>query len=189
MSKKEIQLIQQAQKGDVPAFEALIRQHDKQILQMASHMLGNLQDAQDVYQETLLRAYQRIATFAFQSQFSTWLQKITINLCLNMYRKRRVQRWLFIIKPEEHSFDDYISHENFTDHQVLAKEFMHQLGTAMNKLSPKQRAVFTLKHHYGYKINEIAEMMNSAEGTIKNDLFRATQKLQTLLRPYIKATI
>jgi RNA polymerase sigma-70 factor (ECF subfamily) len=187
MNQKEIQLVQQAQKGNVTAFEALIKQHDKRVLQLAQHMLGNLPDAQDVYQETMLRAFQNIATFGFQSQFSTWLFKIAINQCLNIYRKRRIQKWLFI-KSEENSFDEYVSKDHSTDHQVLSKEFMHQLGHAMNRLSPKQRAVFTLKHHYGYKISEIAEMMNSADGTIKNDLFRATQKLKTALRPYVKTT-
>lgn len=184
MDNKDIKLIQRAQKGDVSAFEALIKQHDKQVLQLALHMLGNLQDAQDVYQETMLRAYQNITTFAFQSQFNTWLCKIAVNLCINLYRKRRIQRWLFIARPEEHSLDDYSSKENFTDHLALSTDFMHQLGVAMEKLSPKQRAVFTLKHHYGYKISEIAEMTNSAEGTVKNDLFRATQKLKNLLRFY-----
>ena len=186
MNQKEIQLIQKAQKGDTRAFELLICQHDKRILQLACHMLGNMQDAQDVYQETLMRAFQGLPAFAFQCQFSTWLLRITINLCINQYRKRRIQKLLFTYNTQKDLPDDFISKDARPDEKVIVKEMTQHLERAMQSLSAKQRMVFTLKHFYGYKLSEIAEITNSAVGTIKNDLYRATHKLQKLLHPYVK---
>ena len=188
MDYDERKLIELAQQGDVRAFEKLVRKHDRRVLQLAYSMLDNLHDAQDVYQETFLRAFSKLGGYRFESSFATWLCRIAIHLSINIRRTRKRKSWLSI-----HDRSDAQLHAEVLDQQravnsaeqdVLDGEFFAHLRKNLNKLSPQERAAFSLKHFHGYKISEIADIMSCAEGTIKSYLFRATKKLRRALLPY-----
>jgi RNA polymerase sigma-70 factor (ECF subfamily) len=86
------ELIRSAQKGDRPAFDALVRRYDRSVLRLAMHVLGNEQDAQDVHQEAFLKAYRHLSNFRFECSFYTWLYRIVTNLCLDQLRRRKSRR-------------------------------------------------------------------------------------------------
>ncbi len=188
MENYDIQLVQQAQQGNIKAFEKLVCRYDRNILHIANLMMNNRADAQDVYQETFMRAFQNISGFRFQSHFKTWLTRIAINISLNMQRKRRVVRFISLFDLEGEKTERQLmpgSDANCNaDSGIDRAELYHQIEEGLQKLSGKERAVFTLKQFQDYKIKDISLIMNCAEGTVKNYLFRATQKLKKHLAPY-----
>jgi RNA polymerase sigma-70 factor, ECF subfamily len=188
MDNHEIQLIQQAQQGNSKSFEKLVAMYDRNVLQTANLMMGNRADAQDVYQETFMRAFQNISGFRFQSHFKTWLTRIVINVSINMRRKRRFGQFISIFDMSEENSDKRMvsikDEEINSEKEIATAELRQQIEKGLEKLSAKERAVFTLKQFQDYKIKEIAVILNCAEGTVKNYLFRATQKLKKHLVPY-----
>ncbi len=183
MNQHEINFIEQAQAGDARAFEELMRLHDHRVLQVAQGILGNLQDAADAYQNTMVRAFMRIHTFRFESSFATWLTRIAINQSLNLRKKRRWHRRFSLdhLAGTEAEPRAETTHPADRMMQVVLSERIRQ---SLEHLSDRERAVFVLKHMHGYKIREIALMIDCADGTVKNYLFRATRKLRTVLKPY-----
>ncbi len=187
MNSHEKNLILKAQSGQSNAFNQLIIRHDQRILQILVAIMGNLADAQDVYQETFLKAFLNIRSFRFESEFSTWLTRIAINLALNERRKKKLKQWFSLNSHNQGERQlngkDLLTHEN-PEVDVINQELNQLVQNAMQKLSPQQRAIFILKHFQGYKIKEIAETLKCTEGTVKNQLFRAIQKLNKKLQPY-----
>ncbi len=192
MDNQELDLIKRAQQGDTQSFEKLVCLHDRRVLQLAYSMMGNRQDAQDIYQEAFMRAFVKIASFRFESEFGTWLGRIVINLSINRRRQRRLRRLFFVTGsssglsvPSDEI--EYPSPSDYrTDRAAMAKETQQHIELALNALPDLQRAVFTLKHVHGYKISEISAMLDKAEGTVKNSLFRAAQKLRVQLQGYFE---
>lgn len=173
-----------AQQGNRALFDQLIRKHDTSILQILSGLLDNPCDIQDVYQETFLRAYQNISKFRFQSAFKTWLIRIAINQAVNWRKRKRLRSlWFSSISPADEVFQ-IPSHEHSPEDHLIADELQQQLRQQLDQLSTPQRTIFVLKHVQGYKIREIAEIMNCAQGTVKIHLFRATAKLRQRLVSY-----
>ncbi len=181
-------LIREAQRGQRSAFDALVRRYDQSVLRLALHMLGNEQDAQDVHQEAFIKAYRHLGNFRFECSFYTWLYRIVTNLCLDQLRRRKSRRE----DPStvlDSSGDEMDLMANITDDRAMAnpaKELDRrvmslQIGEALDKLTPRERTVFELKHYQGLKLRTIGEMLNTTEETAKNTLFRATRKLRANL--------
>jgi RNA polymerase sigma-70 factor (ECF subfamily) len=176
MIEDELFYIRQAQMGDKQAFTKLVSGYDKKLFQMISTMLNNHQDAQDVYQESLLKAYTKLKDFDFNSSFNTWLTRIAINCSMNKRRYNQRKKWLLFTEKETLNGFTVSVEENRTSEQGY--ELKEELKKALETLSARQRMVFILKHMQGYRIKEIAGLLEIAEGTVKNTLFRAVQKLQ-----------
>jgi RNA polymerase sigma-70 factor (ECF subfamily) len=182
------ELIREAQRGQRTAFDALVRRYDQSVLRLALHMLGNEQDAQDVHQEAFIKAYRHLGNFRFECSFYTWLYRIVTNLCLDQLRRRKSRRE----DPAtvlDASGDEMDLMANVTDDRSMAnpaKELDRrvmslQIGEALDKLTPRERTVFELKHYQGLKLRTIGEMLSTTEETAKNTLFRATRKLRANL--------
>jgi RNA polymerase sigma-70 factor (ECF subfamily) len=187
MEEREIRLIERAQDGDAAAFEALVVMYDREVLKLAHRMVNNLEDARDVYQEVFLLVYRKLSSFRFESEFYTWLYRIVVNYCIN-FRKWRKRRQMA-------SFDESAAGENPApqwmgdampgpENGVMNRELRDTIQQALTHLSEKQRAVFVLRHFHDQKLQDIARSLGCAEGTVKNYLVRATQKMQELLRDY-----
>ncbi|MCH7679422.1 sigma-70 family RNA polymerase sigma factor, partial [candidate division KSB1 bacterium] len=89
MNHDEKALIKEAQRGNILAFESLVKNYDRHVLQLAYNMVNNAQDAEDIYQEVLVRVYKNLHRFEFKSEFSTWLYRVVVNYCINFNKKRR----------------------------------------------------------------------------------------------------
>jgi RNA polymerase sigma-70 factor (ECF subfamily) len=182
------ELIRAAQKGERPAFDALVRRYDQSVLRLALHMLGNEQDAQDVHQEAFIKAYRHLGNFRFECSFYTWLYRIVTNLCLDQLRRRKSRRE----DPAtvlDASGDEMDLMANISDDRSMAnpareldrKVMSEGINEALSKLTPRERTVFELKHYQGLKLRTIGEMLSTTEETAKNTLFRATRKLRANL--------
>jgi RNA polymerase sigma-70 factor (ECF subfamily) len=165
-----------------------VRRFDQSVLRLALHMLGNEQDAQDVNQEAFLKAYRHLGNFRFECSFYTWLYRIVTNLCLDHLRRRKSRREdpATIIDSRGDELDLM---SNISDTRSMAnpareldrKRMGESINQALDKLTPRERTVFELKHYQGLKLRTIGEMLNTTEETAKNTLFRATRKLRANL--------
>ena len=181
-------LIREAQRGNRAAFEELVRHYDQAVLRLALHLTGTEQDAQDVYQDAFLKAYKNIGRFRFECSFYTWIYRIVTNLCLDNIRKKQVRKEdAPVAKDSEgESFDvlsqvaDIRSGAN-PERDLMRRELGGRISRALEKLTPRERMVFELKHYQGLKLRTVGEMLNTTEETAKNTLFRATQKLRGAL--------
>ena len=182
------ELIREAQRGQRTAFDALVRRYDQSVLRLALHMLGNEQDAQDVHQEAFIKAYRHLGNFRFECSFYTWLYRIVTNLCLDQLRRRKSRRE----DPAtvlDASGDEMDLMANVTDDRAMANPAREldrrvmslKINEALDKLTPRERTVFELKHYQGLKLRTIGEMLSTTEETAKNTLFRATRKLRANL--------
>ncbi|MFQ6678098.1 MAG: RNA polymerase sigma factor [Fidelibacterota bacterium] len=178
MSDKIKQLIIDAQNGDNHSFHQLVEIHDEKIMILAYQLMKNKQDAEDLYQETFVKAYKSIATFRFESSFYTWLYRIAVNTGLNM--KRKMSR-MYTQEPLE----EYDPIENIPDSsRNTYGEINRAIKTATNELPEKQRTAFILKYLQGMKIKDVSAIMGIGEGTVKKYLFRAMEKMRKQLKDY-----
>lgn len=184
MTEYEIELIKLAQSGNRPAFEQLIFMYDKHVLNIAYTFRNNADDAKDIYQDVFIRVFNGIKNFKFESEFSTWIYRITVNLCITYKNKeKKLQHQVIDNSNDEDEFNilDIYSSEDITDELVIKNETKEIIEKAINSLPEKQKITLTMKYYNGMKIKEIAEIMNCNEGTVKRYLFNATNKLKKLL--------
>jgi RNA polymerase sigma-70 factor (ECF subfamily) len=181
-------LIRGAQLGDSAAFEELVRQYDRAVLRLAVHLTGSQEDGQDIYQEAFLRAYINIGSFRFECSFYTWIYRIVTNLCLDHLRKRssryRDVTTTISSDGEEEQILDRIPDQRAgasPERNMVSRELRACILRAMQRLSPRERIVFELKHYQGLRLRTVAGILNTSEGTVKNTLFRATHKLRIQL--------
>ena len=189
MNSSETELVQAAQGGDTLAFEELIRRYERCLLQVAHGIMGNMQDAFDAYQDGIIRAYTKLDSFRFESSFGTWLTRIVINQSLNLKKKLRWSSRLSLdtLMSDKMEFEE-ISHAEQPDELMIRTELSATIQMSLDNLSDRERTVFVLKHQHGYKLREIAVMLECAEGTIKNYMFRATQKMRKALGAHAPVT-
>src|SRR5271154_546750 len=181
-------LIRGAQLGDTASFEELVRQYDRAVLRLAVHLTGSQEDGQDIYQEAFLRAYINIGSFRFECSFYTWIYRIVTNLCLDHLRKRsnryRDLTTTITSDGEEEQILDRIPDQRAgasPERNMASRELRGCILRAMQRLSPRERVVFELKHYHGLRLRTVAGILDTSEGTIKNTLFRATHKLRAQL--------
>jgi RNA polymerase sigma-70 factor, ECF subfamily len=189
MELSDNELIVQAQRGNTGAFEQLVHRYDRQVLSMAARFTGNNEDAKDVYQEVFLRVYRALPRFEFRSQFSTWLYRIVKNVCLTHQQQVRKEPQVSLDQPFDSAEGsqpltllDTLPDKSATDQGAMDSEISEHVQSAMNDLSPKQKMVFVMRHFEGYKLREIASVMNCTEGTVKKYLFTATERMRKNLR-------
>src|SRR5271155_4689240 len=181
----ETELIREAQKGSRTAFEALVRQYDQPVLRLALRLTGSEQDAQDIHQEAFLKAYRYLANFRFECSFYTWIYRIVTNLCLDHLRKKNVRKEDAPVVQDgnggEYDLLDQVpdgrSGAN-PERDLMRRQLGARISGALEKLTPRERMVFELKHYHGLKLRTVGEILHTTEETAKNTLFRATQKLR-----------
>ena len=182
------ELVSRAQTGDTDAFEVLVHRYDGKVLSIAHSFTNDPDDAKDIYQEVFLRVYRALPGFRFGSEFSTWLHRIVMNVCLSHKKRKSVTSHAPFDAIPELEIDEGQS-GLFSGSRALSPERLAQddeirryVNDAVETLSPKEKLVFTLKHFEGLKIREIAEIMGCGEGTAKRYLFTAVEKLRTRLK-------
>ena len=187
MESTEKELITKAQNGDTIAFEQLVYNYDRAVLSIAMRYVRDEDDAKDIYQEVFIRVFRGLKKFEFRSEFSTWIFRITTNVCLT-YKSRKKEQIMVPLEDEiddEKSYEtiDIISKERSPEEETADNDLRFLIGNAVDSLTTRQRITFVLKHYEGYKIREIAEMLNCKEGTVKKYLFDAVKNLKKKLKP------
>jgi len=184
----DAELIREAQAGSRAAFDALVRQYDQKVLRLALHLTGSEHDAEDIYQEAFLKAFRYIGNFRFECSFYTWIYRIVTNLCLDRLRRRKTRREdrAVVVNHSGEEMDVLASVSDDRSFSNPASELERKLlgeriKAALEKLTPRERMVFELKHYQGLRLRVIGEMLNTTEETAKNTLFRATKKLRAQL--------
>jgi RNA polymerase sigma-70 factor (ECF subfamily) len=185
-------LIQRAQAGNREAFEALVRRYDADVLRLATNILRRPEEARDAYQDAFLKAYKNLHRFRFECSFYTWLYRIVTNVCLDQMRRRHTRRE--DQAPETASphhrageVTDFFERQaelrpaSDPERNLMGKEIGRQIAGALEQLSPRERVVFEMKHYHGLKLRIIGDLLGTSEETVKNSLFRATQKLRAQL--------
>jgi len=184
-------LVEQAQAGDRAAFEELVRRYDRDVLRLALNLMKRTEDARDVYQEAFLKVYRNLHRFRFECSFYTWLYRIVTNVCLDHLRRRQArpedQAPELLTMHHEEAGTDFFERQRENratldpERHVLGQEIKAKLAAAMERLSPRERVVFEMKHYQGLKLRAIGDALGTSEETVKNSLFRATRKLRSQL--------
>jgi len=181
-------LIREAQRGNRAAFEELVRHYDQAVLRLALHLTGTEHDAQDVYQDAFLKAYKNIGSFRFECSFYTWIYRIVTNLCLDHLRKKTVRKEDAPVAKDgnggEYDLLDQVADGRAganPERDLMRRQLGARISGALEKLTPRERMVFELKHYHGLKLRTVGEILHTTEETAKNTLFRATQKLRGAL--------
>jgi len=180
--------VERARSGDSDAFRLLVEQHSRAIFRLAYRMTGNEEDAEDVVQETFLRAYRQLDRYEARSSFSTWLYRIASNYSLDLIRMRRRHEE----KRERGSPDgtrDILQSIPGTspgpDRMVFSNEVKERVDAALNELSAQERTAFVLRHFEGLSIEEIGQAIGAGGNATKHSIFRAVQKLRRSLEPVV----
>ncbi len=184
-------LIRAAQRGDQDAFEQLVRTYDQSVLRLAMNLLRSPEDARDVYQEAFLRVYRNLHSFRFDCSFHTWLYRIVTNICLDQLRKRKVRKEEpAVVETAEGPVDRMDAFEEDgvdanPERTMWNRELQAKIEGALEDLTPRERMVFELRHYQGLRLRNIGEMLGTSEEAAKNCLFRATQKMRSVLGEFV----
>jgi RNA polymerase sigma-70 factor (ECF subfamily) len=187
-SSEETQLVKKAKKGDVSAFETLIESHQKKIYNLALNFTKNHHDALDLSQEAFLKAFRNIKNFNEDSLFSTWLYKITTNLCTDHYRKQSNLKVTTIDSEFQNENGEPIQkmvlQSNFKDPEssYLQKELRELIISLLNKIPIESKTIIVLKDIHQFHYQEISKILDIPLGTVKSRLNSARKTLQKILK-------
>lgn len=180
--------------GDTRAFGTIVHNTEKLVAQIVYKMIPVEEDRKDLAQDIYLKAYKRLAGFRFQAKLSTWIAQIAYNTCYDHLEKKK----FILINSNENSSEADDQEEMLdilntranrlsTQHDMGRKDLSAILNEEMNKLSPVFRTIITLYHNEEMSYEEIGQIMDLPEGTVKSYLFRARKKLkENLLLTYKK---
>jgi len=172
----ELNWIQNSLAGDTEAYAALVKQYQKMVHSVAFRMTGSLDDAEDLAQETFLRAYRQLDTFRGESKFSTWLCQIALNLSLNWRTREKRRSEIHTIWSKD-AILRHDARDEFPD------ELSRRVQNALAKLPAKQRAAIVLTVYENHSHASAAKLLNCTEATISWRVFAARQKLKRWLQP------
>jgi RNA polymerase sigma-70 factor, ECF subfamily len=171
--------------GDKEAYGALVRAHSATVFRVAFRIIGNEADAEEIVQETFLRAYQRLESFQQSSAFGTWIYRIAVNCALNRISRPGIEaeyRHGEESDPEEKTVQ-VAAQDADPERMLLSREISAAQEMAMQRLTSTEKSAFVLRHFEDRSMNEIAEVLGIAPNTAKQTVFRAVQKLRRELAP------
>jgi RNA polymerase sigma-70 factor, ECF subfamily len=188
----EMDLVRQAQRGDLAAYDELVQRYQERIYATVYHMTSNHEDANDLAQDSFIKAFQALKSFKGGSSFYTWLYRIAVNKTINFLkqRKNRTHMSLNDLDFNTENNPDLVAliSEKTPRRDAGLKELQEKLNAALLKLSEPHRLVVVLHDVQGRSHEEIAEIMDCNIGTVRSRLFYARQQLQSLLADYLKST-
>lgn len=171
-------LLQRAKKGEMAAFESLVTAYERRVYSLALRSTGSEADAADITQEVFLRAYRSLDTFRGESGFSTWLYRITVNLCVDLARKNNPAGSL----DDEQALEAPETRGAYQPETALANsELRRELDAALSLVSEEHRKIVILRDVAGMSYADIAAALELEEGTVKSRLARARAALRKIL--------
>ena len=182
--EQEAAVIQAVLDGDVNAYEALVKEYEKNVYNLALRMTGNSEDAADMAQEAFIKAYNSLTAFRGDSKFSVWLYRIVSNVCLDFLRSRSRKQTVSLSTEnddgEEVELD--IADETHSPEQLLHRSLTRDaVRRGLAALPPDHREILLLREIQGLSYEEIADVLGLEAGTVKSRIFRARKKLCSFL--------
>jgi RNA polymerase sigma-70 factor (ECF subfamily) len=191
MEVTDAAVVAQVLAGDKDAFRLLVDRHSRSIFRVVYRMTGNQQDAEELLQETFLRAYKSLGRFESRSNFGTWLYRIAVNGALDLLSSRKTQMQMkdaYQITdspdPQENRQVQLPAASPGPDRLLISAEIRKKVAQALGLLTPAERVAFTMRHMEGQSIEEISQVLNVKTSAAKNCVFRAVQKLRQQLEPF-----
>ncbi len=189
---EEMQLVRRARQGDLAAYDDLVKRYQERIYATIYHMTSNHEDANDLAQESFIKAYQALKSFKGGSTFYTWLYRIAVNKTINFLKQRKNRTHMSLNDLDfnaEHDPDLVALISDQTPRRAAGlSELQEKLNEALLKLSEPHRLVVVLHDVQGQSHEEIAKIMECNIGTVRSRLFYARQQLQAWLTDYLKPT-
>ncbi len=186
----EQELVRRARRGDLQAYDDLVRRYQERIYATIYHMTSNHEDANDLAQDTFIKAYQALKSFKGGSSFYTWVYRIAVNKTINFLKQRKNRTHMSLNDLDfnaEHDPDMLALVSDKTPRrEANLNELQEKLNEALQKLSEPHRLVVTLHDVQGLAHDEVAEIMECNIGTVRSRLFYARQQLQGYLADYLK---
>lgn len=187
---EDLALVNRAKNEDAAAYDDLIRRYQERIYATIYHMTSNHEDANDLTQETFIKAYRALKSFKGDSSFYTWVYRIAVNKTINFLKQRKNRYHMSLNDLDFNAENDpdlvALVSDKTPRRDLNLAELQEKLNAGMQKLSEAHRTVVTLHDVQGLSHDEIAEIMNCNVGTVRSRLFYARQQLQATLSDYLK---
>jgi RNA polymerase sigma-70 factor (ECF subfamily) len=177
----EPQIIEKAVSGDRYAFRLLVENHQGFVYGLAYRFLANTADAEDVAQETFIRLWKNLARYKPEVKITTWLYKITTNLCLDHLRSKHAKQSRFSVSTER-QFS--IGGGTSADQPLIDEELAGLAVRMAEELTPKQKAVFLLRDIENLEVSEVCEILTTSPGNVKSNLYYARVRISGMLNKY-----
>ena len=174
-------VLARARQGDSDAFSVLVERHSRNAFRLAHRLTGNEQDAEDVVQESFIRAYRQLGRFESRANFGTWLYRIVANCSVDLIRVRQSRRDQSRAESLDEAADIASNAAPGPERLARSAEIERHVASALSQLSPLERAAFTLRHYEGRSIDEIGRMLGLGTSATKHSVFRAVRKLRIAL--------
>lgn len=181
MTKTEQQTIRKAAAGDRLAFRELVLEHSHAMFRLAWRLTGDEAAAEDVVQESFLKAWRKIGDFRMQSSFRSWVHRITVNTAMDHLRRQAQRSQHETEEPEW----ERLSQASASPKHDVQIDVSRQTHAAMMNLSETERAALMLRHFEGHSIGDIAQILGLSPGACKQAVFRAVKKMRIELQPLV----
>lgn len=185
---EDFRLVNAFKAGDQKAFEELVRRYQRQVANIVYLTLGSREEVQDIAQEVFIRVHRSIDKFEFDASFFSWIYRITVNLCIDELRRRRIKRALSLdfltegtLEKEKKSKEQLLASD-----EILNDEKREVILTALQKISQEHRQVIILREYEDLSYAEIAAFLGISVQAVKSRIFRAREELRALLKDYFE---
>src|SRR5688500_4358919 len=191
MPQSDAATVALARDGDSEAFRALVDRHSRAVYRVAYRLTGSPSDAEDVVQETFLKAYRQLGRFESRANFSTWLHRIAVNCSIDLIRSRKHQEAghdasdLELLDSVHGGKDQRV--DPSPERLMMSTEVQEKVSRAMEGLTPMERAAFVLRHFEGQSIEEISRELGLKANAAKHSIFRAVRKMRLALEPFVES--
>lgn len=190
MNSNERWLIEESQKGNINAFEELIKDHKKSAYNVALRVLRNVEDAEDASQEALIKIFKNIKNFNMESTFKVWMYRIVVNTCID-FKRRKTLNAISIDETIDLGAGREVQREivdNSSNPDSLIDKNYHTMlvNDAINKLEDDFKTIIILREIKGFTYSEISEILSCNLGTVKSRLSRARKSLKEILEKEMK---
>jgi RNA polymerase sigma-70 factor (ECF subfamily) len=175
------ELVDKATNGDHRALDALVERYAPRVNRLASQLMGDLEEARDAAQESLVKVCTRLKQFRGEAQFATWLHRVVVNTCRDRMAFQRVRR------AEPLELDEYATDGIDPSNLAVLTDLRRDLADALSRLSNDQRIAVVLRDSFGMSYKEISRVARMPVGTAKCYVHRARARLRTLLEEYTPA--
>jgi RNA polymerase sigma-70 factor, ECF subfamily len=174
-------LVARAAAGDSAAFHALVERHRAMVYRVAWQFAGNHHDAEDIAQDVFIKVFRSLDRFRYDAQLTSWLYRIVMNACIDHKRRQSPAGWAPFTEEAEVQMVNTPSERPGPEDEAYGGQLGEVLEAEIARLPPGQRLVFTMRHHEGLKLSEIAAALGLAEGTVKRQLHAAVHRLRGAL--------